>query len=141
MADGSTESAPIDFDVLDDVRAHLERSDRFEAVELRPPYAPDSLVCHYDGGWYPSTVDEAFLEMKWYVNDDFKLHYQEQWSTGEERRCRWDRHPNEHNTRDHYHPLPNAETPGRNEDYPDLWKDVLSQVLRSVDERLESFWE
>lgn len=140
MAGSSRDSTPIDFDVLDDMRKYLRRSDRFAEVEWRPSYAPDSLVCIYDPGFYPASVEDSSLEITWYKNDDFSIHYQENWASGEERRCRWDRHPNDHNTRDHYHPLPDGATPGTNESYPRNWKDILSNVLSEIDGRIEAFW-
>jgi len=141
MAGSSRDAAPVDFDVLDDMRKYLARSDRFEDVEWRPDYAPDSLVCLYDSGLYPVSVDEAFLEITWFTNDDFNVHYQENWAGTDERKCRWDRHPSSHNTRDHFHPLPDAETPGDDESFSRNWKDVISRVLREVDGRIEAFWE
>lgn len=140
MAGDSRDAAPVDFDVLDDMRNYLVNSDRFEDVEWRPAYAPDSLVCTFDSGWYPASVDEAFLQITWFKNDDFHVHYEENWTDGEERTCRWDRHPNDHNTRDHYHPLPDSATPGQDVSYSRNWKDVVSRVLRAVDERIEAFW-
>ena len=141
MAGGSRDAAPVDFDLLDDMRRYLSKSERFESVEWRPEYAPDSLVCRYDGGWFPAAVDEAYLQITWFKNDDFNVHYQENWSNGAEKKSRWDRHPNDHNTRDHYHPLPNAATPGRDESFSSNWKDVVARVLSEVDTRIEAFWE
>lgn len=140
MAGSSRDSAPIDLDVLDDMRKYLARSNRFEDVEWRPAYAPDSVVCIYGSGLYPVTVDEAFLQITWFKNDDFYVHYQENWADSGEKKCRWVRHPNDHNTRDHYHPLPDAATPGQDESYSRNWKDVVSRVLQDVDERIEAFW-
>jgi hypothetical protein len=140
MAGGPQDSAPVDFDVLDDMRKYLARSERFDDVEFRPEYAPDSLVCVYERGYYPPTIEEAFLQITWYKNDDFNVHYQEHWADGKERKCRWDRHPNDHNARDHYHPLPDAATPGEDRSYSRNWKDVLARVLTVVDGRIEAFW-
>ena len=140
MAGGSRDSAPVDFDLLDDMRRYLSTSERFESVEWRPEYAPDSLVCRYDDGWFPASVDEAYLQLTWFKNDDFHVHYQENWVNGTEKTCRWDRHPNDHNTRDHYHPLPDAATPGRDESFSTNWKDVVARVLSEVDARIEAFW-
>ena len=139
MAGSSRNSPSVDFDVLDDMQTYLARSDRFEDVEWRPEYAPDSLVCIYDSGLYPVSVEEAFLQITWFRNDDFNVHYQENWAESNEKKCRWDRYPNDHNTRDHYHPLPNAATPGQDDSRN--WKDVVSRVLREVDGRIEAFWE
>ena len=141
MAGSSGNSTSVDFDVLDDMQTYLARSDRFEDVEWRPEYAPDSLVCIYDSGLYPASVEDAFLQITWFRNDDFNVHYQENWADSNEKKCRWDRHPNDHNTRDHYHPLPNAATPGQDDSYSRNWKDVVSRVLLEVDARIEAFWE
>ena len=140
MAGSSRDSAPVDFDVLDDMRKYLARSNRFEDVEWRPEYAPDSLVGFYNSGLYPASVDEAFLQITWFKNDDFYVHYQERWAASGEKKCRWDRHPNDHNTRDHYHPLPDAATPGQDESFSRNWKDVMSRALQEVDGRIEAFW-
>jgi hypothetical protein len=140
MAGSSRESAPVDFDVLEDMQTYLGTSNRFADVEWRPPYAPDSLVCIYDPGFYPTTVEDSSLQITWFKNDDFNIHYQENWATGEERKCRWDRHTNAHNTRGHYHPLPDATTPGVDKSFSQNWKDVLSEVLSEIDGRIESFW-
>lgn len=140
MAGSARDSAPVDFDVLDDMRSYLARSDRFESVEWRPDYAPDSIVCVYDGGLYPTSVEGAFLQITWFENDDFNAHYQENWGDAGERKCRWDRHPNDHNDREHYHPLPDAATPGTDESFPRSWRDVVSRVLGEIDERIEAFW-
>ena len=140
MADRSRDSAPVDFDVLLDMQTYLARSDRFVDVEWQPDYAPDSLVCVYDGGLYPASVEAAFVRIIWFKNDDFSVHYQENWADSAVKTCRWDRHPSDHNTRDHYHPLPNGETPGQDESFSRNWKDVVSRVLREFDERIEAFW-
>ena len=64
----------------------------------------------------------------------------EQSQTGNSWECRWDRHPNDHNTRDHYHPPPDAPTPGEDADFPNEWRDVLSTVLSRLDNRIKVFW-
>lgn len=138
--DGSSGWAPIDYDVLDRLRRRLERSDRFEAVESRPRYAPDSLVLDYDSGYFPAAVDRAYLRVRWYENDDFTVHYSEQYEDGKTWDCRWDRHPNEHNTRGHVHPPPNAATPGIDVEYSVEWRDVVADVLGHLDERIQAFW-
>lgn len=84
MAGSSRESAPVDFDVLEDMRKYLVKSARFREYEWRPDYAPDSLVCIYDAGLYPASVDEAYLQITWFKNDDFYVHYQENWADSDD---------------------------------------------------------
>lgn len=75
------------------------------------------------------------------MTDDFTVHYSEQYGSGELWECRWDRHPNEHDSREHVHPPPNAATPGADAEYATDWRDVLARVLGALDERVQSFWE
>lgn len=134
-------SAPVDFDLLDRMGRRLEPSARFETIEQRPPYAPDSLVAEYDRGYFPPAVNRAYLRIRWFENDDFNVHYSERRDDGRRWQCRWDRHPNEHNSRDHFHPPPDAETPGQDEDYPRDWRDVLTMVLRELDDHVRAYWQ
>lgn len=130
----------IDYDILKRIGSRLQKSERFSTVTLRPEYAPDSLVTDYDTGSYPATVDRAYLRIRWYENDDFNIHYSEQYRARADWDCRWDRHPNGHNTREHFHTPPDAAKPGEDETYPDDWRDVVSRVLHVLDERIRAFW-
>jgi len=82
----------------------------------------------------------ARLEVVWFENGDFSLHYHEEHDTSEFDH-RWDRHPSGHNTRDHVHPGPDAPTPGDDSPHPIDWRDVLSMVLSEIEERQRAFWE
>jgi hypothetical protein len=132
-------AAPVDFDRLDLIRERIAGDDRFTEIEWRPEYAPDRLVCTYATGYYPESVVEARLELVWFENNDFSLHYHE---THDDRTFdhRWDRHPSEHNARDHIHPGPDAPTPGDDTSHPRDWRDVLSTVLREIEDRQRAFW-
>lgn len=133
--------APTDYDVLERIGERLATDARFDAVELGPEFAPNSLVVEYDLRYFPGLLERAWLRIRWYENDGFDVHYAEQYGTGSHWECRWDRHPNDHNSRDHFHPPPDAETPGLDESYPTDWRDVLTMVLTDLDERIEAFWE
>lgn len=132
---------PIDRDVLERTGGYLRRSDRFSRVEFQPETAPNSIVASYDRGYFPTGVTDAYLQARWYVTDDFNVHYTEQYETGSQWECRWDRHPNDHNTRDHVHPPPEAATPGVDCEFPRDWRDVMALVLSSLDDRIQAFWE
>jgi hypothetical protein len=134
-------TAPLDFDILDRLGHRLEGSARFSDVVFRPAYAPDSVVVEYDLGYFPAGVDRAYMRIRWYANDDFSVHYSEQYENGSHWECRWDRHPNSHNSRNHFHPPPAAETPGTDQEYPRDWREMLAFVLRELDARIEAFWE
>ncbi len=138
--DGRPARGPVDSELLDRIAAHLARSTRFGDVQSRPPFAPSAVVADYDLGYFPAGVARAYLRIRWFETDDFSIHYSEQYRSGQTWECRWDRHPNDHNTREHFHPPPDAPTPGIDETYPGDWRDVLATVLGGLDERIEAFW-
>lgn len=140
-SDAPSGTGPIDADVLDRIATRLAGSQRFESVVFQPSDAPNSVVADYNTGYFPSEVERAYLHIRWFETDDFCIHYSEQYRDGSSWECRWDRHPNEHNTRDHVHPPPDAATPGENADFDIGWRNVLASVLTALDERIESFWE
>lgn len=137
---GLPSTGPIDAGILDRIAAHLSRSARFDDVQARPMYAPNAVVADYDLGYFPGGVTRAYLRIRWFETGDFSIHYSEQYQTGNSWECRWDRHPNDHNTREHFHPPPGVSTPGEDEDYSDEWRDVLAAVLTRLNERIEAFW-
>ena len=139
---GSSDSisgAPVDFDRLEVIRDRLATDDRFARIDERPAFAPDRVVCVYERRFYPATVESAHLEIVWYENGDFSLHYHEEHENGTFDH-RWDRHPSDHNERDHVHPGPDAPTPGDDADHPEDWRDVLSTALAEIEERQRAFW-
>ena len=144
MPDGAGDSdrrGPIDAEILDRIAAHLVRSDRFDEIQTQPAYAPNAVLADYNLGYFPSGITRAYLRIRWFETDDFSIHYSEQYQTGESWECRWDCHPNDHNTREHFHSPPDASTPGEDAEYPDDWRDVLATVLTDLDDRIEAFWD
>ena len=135
----SVSGAPVDFDRLEVIRDRLATDDRFVRIEERPEFAPDRVVCVYEPRFYPETVESAQLEIVWYENGDFSLHYHEEHEAGAFGH-RWDRHPSDHNERDHVHPGPDAPTPVDDADHPEDWRDVLSTALAEIEERQRAFW-
>lgn len=93
----------------------------------------------FDDSRYPPAVEQARLECRWYLNGDFSVHYVEQHRDGMEWQCRWDRHPNPHNDRLHFHPPPDAGDPV-DLDASSHVRDLLPMVLRWVDERVRTVW-
>ena len=138
--DGQISGAPIDSDRVEIIRDRLSSDDRFDRVEEHPEFAPSRLACLYDKRFYPLSVLEARLEIVWFENGDFSLHYHEEHKNGEFDH-RWDRHPSTHNDRDHIHPGPDAPTPGKDASHPADWRDVLTQVLSEIEDRQRAFWE
>jgi hypothetical protein len=137
--DDGASPAPIDRAVLERMRSRFAGSRMFEAAEIIEE-GNLHLCVDLSSDYYPSEVS-ARLEIRWYRNDDFTIHYRE------ERRetswlCRWDRHPNAHNSRDHFHPPPDASRmEAENAQWPATHRDVISVVLDRVEERIETLWE
>lgn len=131
--------APVDFDRLETIADRLATDDRFDRIEEQPEFAPDRLVCVFGSGFYPSRIRTAHLEIVWFENGDFSLHYHEEQIEGAFDH-RWDRHPSDHNARDHVHPGPDAPTPGTDASHSPDWRDVLSMVLTEIEDRQQSFW-
>ncbi len=131
---------PIDFDRLEVIYDRFATDERFARLDEQPAFAPDRLVCVYDRQFYPKSVQVARLEIVWFENGDFSLHYHEQHETSEFDH-RWDRHPSSHNARDHIHPGPDAPTPGEDASHPADWRDVLSMVLSEIEYRQRAFWK
>jgi len=144
MSDDPTDRpsrGPVDSEILDRIAVHLARSERFDDIQTRPTYAPSSVVAEFDLGYFPNGVTRAYLRIRWFETDDFSVHYSEQYRSDSSWDCRWDRHPNDHNTREHFHPPPDASTPGEDTDFPSEWRDLLSVVLNQLDDRIHAFWE
>jgi hypothetical protein len=135
----TADGAPVDWDRLDLIAERLASSERFQRVESEPEFAPDRVVCVCESGMYPQRVRDARVEITWYQNGDFSIHYHEEHESGSFDH-RWDRHPSEHNTRDHVHPGPDAATPGDDADHPQDWRDVLSAILEEIEDRRRGFW-
>lgn len=139
--DDSDNVGGIDSDVVERIGRRLRGSSRFSSVEYRPVYAPNAMVADFDVGYFPGGVERASLRIRWFETDDFSGRYSEQYRDGGCWECRWDRHPNGHNDREHFHPPPNAVTPGKDAELARDWREVISRVLSELDERVQSFWD
>lgn len=110
-----------------------------ETVFEPAAYEPRLLRAVLDPGQYPGSVTEARVDIRWFTTDDFSFHYLES-RDGDPWECRWDRHPNTHNTRLHFHEPPTGN------DITDLEfsslhpLDVYSTVFDAVEQRIESLW-
>lgn len=123
----------------------LERHLASDALITETEFEPDSceprlLHAHLTAGRYPDAIPVARLDIQWFTTGDFSIHYIEEHADGEYWKCRWDRHPNTHNSRLHFHQPPTAE------EIIDLSLDslhpleVYSTVLLAIEQRLEDLW-
>lgn len=132
--------APIARPLLEFLQPRLAATNYVEQAAITDASGHLELRVAFASTYYPATVDEAFLAVRWYTNDDFKLHYREV-HTDSAWECRWDRHANPHNTRDHYHPPPTAPTLGEDASWPTDHRDVLTLVLEEIEQRITDRWK
>jgi len=102
-------------------------------------YEPRSVRASLDVDRYPASVEEARLELRWFVSDDFSIQYVE--SNHERWLCRWDRHPNPHNARLHVHRPPDGTEVTDTTLASTHPLDVLSTVIATIERRIERHWE
>lgn len=104
------------------------------------PYEPRLLQGELDAHRYPDSVTVVRVDIRWFIPDDFSMHYVEQRTDDSTRECRWDRHPNPHNTRVHFHEPPTGA------EIIDLELsalhplEVYSTVFAAIEQRIESLW-
>jgi hypothetical protein len=137
--DGGTDSAPIDRPVLEYLRDRLAGTRQVRTAAITEDERLELRV-EFADSFYPDPVITASLSIRWYTNDDFANHYREA-REPESWECRWDRHPNPHNTREHFHPPPDASTPGEDASYPSDYRDVTSYVLSEIEQRIAILWD
>ncbi|MFC6837809.1 hypothetical protein [Halomarina ordinaria] len=131
--------APIDRPILEFLQTRLQATSQVAEATITDGGGHLELSVVLAPSYYPQAVEEATLSVRWYTNDDVKIHYREihpecSWD------CRWDRHPNPHNTRDHLHPPPSAPTAGDDASWPDDYRDVVRLVLSEIEDRIAALW-
>ena len=111
-----------------------------EAWSFEPDSAsPRYLDLRLDANAYPVDVNAVRLEIHWFDTDDYYLHYLETRDT-EYYQCRWDRHPNPHDSRLHFHEPPSATEIVDFEPASVHPLEVCSTVLTAIEQRLEKLW-
>lgn len=131
--------APIDRQILDYLRERLETTAQVADAKITDRDGHLALRVRLSDAYYPTDVEEATLLVRWYRNDDCKLHYRER-HDGSAWECRWDRHPNPHITREHFHPPPDAATPGDDAEWPADYRELLTVVLDDIEARIRDLW-
>lgn len=141
MGSNADSIGPPDRQTLRLLETHLADDPVVETTRFEPnSQTQRQLVAHLDATLYPASVTEARLDVRWFASGDFSIHYVESGPDGPVWECRWDRHPNDHNTRLHFHRPPDGS------EVQDLSMsslhplEVYSTVLEAITERLESHW-
>jgi hypothetical protein len=102
------ESGPIDRHVLRLFDRKLQPHPIVASTAYDPdPYEPRRLQTSFANDRYPKTIEGGRLDVRWFETGDFGFHYREDHETGVWQ-CRWDRHPNPHNARCHFHEPPDC---------------------------------
>jgi hypothetical protein len=103
-------------------------------------YEPRLLRGYLDAGRYPESVTAGRLDIRWFTTGDFSLHYVEEHDDRDHWECRWDRHPNAHNTRLHFHEPPSA-TEIVDLELPSLHPlEVYSTIFTAIAQRVKTLW-
>ncbi|MFC7324186.1 hypothetical protein ACFQMF_06270 [Halorubrum rutilum] len=137
-ASGST--GPPDRQTLRLIERQLTADPLVDEVQFEPdPYEPRLLRASLAADRYPETVATARIDVRWFATGDFSIHYVETRDTGRWE-CRWDRHPNAHNSRVHFHEPPTGATV-TDLDLSSLHPlEVHATVLDAVEGRIEAVW-
>jgi hypothetical protein len=97
---------------------------------------PRSLAVRLDSSQYPPAVTAVRLDVRWFENDDYTVHYVET-RDGDAWQCRWDSHPKPGESRAHFHPPPDADGVESSPLSGSGHLDVLFSVLDWASDRLE----
>lgn len=139
----SDSAAPIDDAVLETIRDRVQTHPLVDTVTTERTGATLSMVqlaCDLDR--YPAHVTAVRVEIRWYTNDDYNFHYVET-HADDIWQCRWDRHPNPHTQRTHFHPPPDAKSEDAVPDDPvDRHPSAMvTRTLANIRDRIDMLWE
>lgn len=136
---GST--GPPDRQTLQLLERHLSTDPFVADTDSEPDvYEPRLLRVLLDTDLSPESVVDARLDIRWFETEDFSIHYVER-TVEDQFECRWERHPNDHNARVHFHHPPNCEKV-TDLSLPSLHPlDLYSTVHDALEQRLETQWE
>jgi len=128
--------------LLAHLQSLLSRLPAVKTTSLFPAHNQESLLIDLETAAYPEEIEEIRLEIRAYTNGEFHISYIKL-HLGERRQCRWDRHDQPHNSRDHFHPLPDASTAAAEDrTFPqDLTAVLRTVVLPWVEQRFGDHWE
>ncbi|WP_227357556.1 hypothetical protein [Haladaptatus salinisoli] len=129
MANETDETQSVDEELLRYLARVLASLDEVQTTSLFPANKQETLLIHLNADYSPDTIGNVRLELRVYTNGNFHVLYIETY-VGEIRRCRWDRHEQNHNTQDHFHPFPAAGTSdAENRDFPTDVTALLKTVV------------
>lgn len=123
------------------IGTRLGDQDVVDRVDTFPAEKPDRVVATFADSVYPAPVSAAWLECRLRLNGDRNIIYIEDWG-GERWECRWDRHDNDHNSREHVHPPPTVTTAtAMDVDLPIDPNRAVELALQFVEDRIRDLWQ
>jgi len=140
-SDASDSTGPPDRQTLRLLERHLTGESLVAETAFEPrTYEPRQLRVVLDAGQYPDSTASARIDVRWFTTGDFSFHYVETASDGGQWACRWDRHPNAHNARLHFHQPP-AATEVTDLSLSSLHPlSVYATVVAAIEGRVEELW-
>ncbi|AGB14883.1 hypothetical protein Halru_0237 [Halovivax ruber XH-70] len=135
-------TGPPDRETLQLLERQLSADPLVSTTAFEPDvYEPRTLVADLDSSRYPPAVTAARLDVRWFESGDFSCHYLETHGTESNWECRWDRHPNGHDDRTHFHQPPDGATVV-DLDLPSVHPlDVYATVLTAIETRIDETWD
>jgi hypothetical protein len=136
-------AAPIDSTALDAICDRARTHSLVEQIRREQTGSSVSMVVlRLSTDRYPEYVQEARVEIQWYTNDDYNFHYVEQHASEDIWQCRWDRHPNPHTARAHFHPPPEADSTAAIADQPEDQHPsaMFTRTFANIRDRIADLW-
>jgi len=140
-ADEPASTGPPDRQTLRLLERHLTGESLVAETAFEPrTHEPRLLGVVLDAGQYPESTASVRVDVRWFTTGDFSFHYIETQRDGSQWECRWDRHPNAHNSRLHFHQPPDAMT-STDLSLSSLHPlSVSATVLAAIEGRVEELW-
>lgn len=132
----------VDDRVMRDVADEWRGLGWVSEISVRPHNRPNKVVVNLESDYYPSDVRRVFVEFEVLVNGDFFVTYREvRERQSDDYQCRWDRHDNDHNSRDHFHEPPGCDDARDRDDFPKYPFEMTELVLEFVEKRRGTAFE
>lgn len=111
------------------------------SVRPFPREKPDRLLVEFYPSRYPALISGIRLELRLRLSGEFNSSYVEEWEENQWQ-CRWYRHENPHNTRDHFHELPMIDSKTAVDAYFSMrFVDVVGTALEFVEDHHRTLWD
>jgi hypothetical protein len=134
-------AADLNEELMRIIGTRLGGHEFIDRVDTFPAGKPDRIVATFADSVSPPPVSATWLELRLRLNDDINLIYIEVWA-GDRWECRWDRHENHHNSREHFHPPPTVTTAtAMDVDPPTDPNRAVEIALLFIEDRLRDLWQ